>query len=518
MAEIIGSLRPDKATYGEKQVLEKLKHSLPSDFTVYVECPLIQPRRRGGRGEMRRYPDFIVLANFGVVVLEVKDWVQIESADKFHAFIRTRDGKTRKVRNPVEEAREFAMLLAEKLEEIPALLRERSRLEVPWGYASILPNLPMSTITQLRSVWGESFVLGMADLEPHVATKRMRGTLPFNRMLRSREMDYVRGVINPSIVIPQPLPGEGYLLLDRDQERIVAEPVVTEDKVAQPQKPPSTDQKALFEVPASKSDAVEAPELAPTLLEDKVVLNTSIRLVRGVAGSGKSLVLIRRAQYLRATYPNWKIGVFTYNDKLASSLNAQLRGHNMHVKTFHKLCASLLKGSLPWRDPVESAQGWINRHKAQWPIVNEFGAEFLSEEIEWIKEVGISDRETYLHVARRGRGAPLSKNRRGPVFDLFEAYQEYLAREGLMDWADIPHQALKAMDAGKAPTGIYDAILIDEAQDFAPVWMRVITRLLKPNSGYLFMADDPSQSIYRFFSWREKGINVMGRTRWLRVP
>jgi hypothetical protein len=34
----------------------------------------------------------------------------------------------------------------------------------------------------------------------------------------------------------------------------------------------------------------------------------------------------------------------------------------------------------------------------------------------------------------------------------------------------------------------------------------------------LFLADDPMQSIYRYYSWREKGVPVAGRTRWLRIP
>ncbi len=63
----------------------------------------------------------------------------------------------------------------------------------------------------------------------------------------------------------------------------------------------------------------------------------------------------------------------------------------------------------------------------------------------------------------------------------------------------------------------YDVILIDEAQDFAPSWMRVIKRLLKRN-GSLFICEDPTQSIFRSFSWDEKGIPVVGRTKWLRVP
>jgi superfamily I DNA/RNA helicase len=46
----------------------------------------------------------------------------------------------------------------------------------------------------------------------------------------------------------------------------------------------------------------------------------------------------------------------------------------------------------------------------------------------------------------------------------------------------------------------------------------VVKRLLKPEQGLLFLADDPMQSIYRYYSWREKGVPVVGRSRWLRIP
>jgi superfamily I DNA/RNA helicase len=42
--------------------------------------------------------------------------------------------------------------------------------------------------------------------------------------------------------------------------------------------------------------------------------------------------------------------------------------------------------------------------------------------------------------------------------------------------------------------------------------------MVHPEHGVVFLADDPSQSIYRSFSWKEKGIPVTGRTRWLRIP
>ena len=77
---------------------------------------------------------------------------------------------------------------------------------------------------------------------------------------------------------------------------------------------------------------------------------------------------------------------------------------------------------------------------------------------------------------------------------------------------------MKALNAGKLQQKTYDAILIDEAQDWAPSWLQVVNQLLDSEHGLLFLADDPSQSIYRYFSWKEKGVDVVGRTRWLRVP
>ena len=125
MAEVIGYLNED-ATSGERRVLRALSDSLPRDFTVYVECPLHDEN-------MERMPDFIILAPFGVVILEVKDWVYIVEADKFYAKIRTRSGGIRRHKSPVSGARGLAHILARKLERVPALLGERHRLKIPWG-------------------------------------------------------------------------------------------------------------------------------------------------------------------------------------------------------------------------------------------------------------------------------------------------------------------------------------------------------------------------------------------------
>ncbi len=514
MAEIVGSLREDQATYGEKLVLKKLKHSLPKEFTVYVECPLKQPARHGGKGEMVRYPDFIVLANFGVIVLEVKDWVQVSRANKYEVVIRTRGGKQKKFKNPVEGIRRMALLLEDELKTIPDLLKSNHQLNVPWGYAVVFPNLPMSTITQLRQTWGEAFVLGAPDLDPAYASKRLRASLPRNQMLSGVEMELVRGVINPTIVIEPITFDQPPFLLDMEQERIIAEPVVETVEAKTPEKDGAL-QEELFE--ATPLVEVEQP---PEMLavEKEIIFNASVRLVRGVAGSGKSLVLLRRAQYLKSQYPEWNICALAFNRALADSMGAFLKGSGIKTVTFHKLCSGLLSNILAWKDPVSDARGWLKRHRDQWDDCKDLGSRFLCDEFKWIKEIDVGDLEQYLSVERRGRGAALQSTKRKDVYRVFEAYQEWLRSEELFDWADVPHLVIKGMDTGDLPMGIYDAILVDEAQDFAPIWFDVLKRLIKPGGGFVFLADDPAQSIYRYFSWREKGIPVVGRTRWLRIP
>ena len=103
------------------------------------------------------------------------------------------------------------------------------------------------------------------------------------------------------------------------------------------------------------------------------------------------------------------------------------------------------------------------------------------------------------------------------LFDLFEVYRAYLLKEKKLDWSDIPRLLLEGVSQGILPVDPYNAILVDEAQDFAPAWFRLLGHNLAP-AGALFLADDPAQSIYRYFSWRQKGIEVVGRTRHLRVP
>jgi hypothetical protein len=505
MAEIVGFLRKD-ATFGEKETLKYLSLNLPKEFTVYVETPLRKKRDL-------RYPDFIVLTNYGVIVLEVKDWVVVERADPSGATIRTRENEQRHEPNPVGKAREMAITLSYELNS--GHCKSESGEVIPWSYVAVLINLPSSVITRLRRPWGEAFVFGKDDLaNPNLLMSRLRNTFPPERMrpLTKNELEMIRATIFPVVEIERA--GQPSFVLDQQQEKIVAEPVFVEEPSQSPKarkKDEAQRQEILFESLQSKEIGAELPERA-----DRLSKNVAIRLVRGFSGSGKTLVLIQRAKYLAAQYPEWHIGVFTYNKPLQEQLERDFKGSSIEPRTFHGLCRSLLLKE----GDAYNLDDWLEGNKFDFPIIRELGKASLKNEFEWLQDMALVEREAYMQVERHGVGEllRLTKEQRGKVFEAFEDYRTNLHNLDRWDWHELPLMAFQALNEEKISPNPFDAILIDEAQDWAPAWIRVVNQLLDPDHGLLFLADDPSQSIYRYFSWKEKGVDVVGRSRWLKVP
>jgi hypothetical protein len=504
MAEIFGSLRDD-ATYGEKVVLKKLKYNLPRDFSVYVECPLHSRR-------MQRFPDFIVVTNYAAIVLEVKDWVQIVQADRYNVTVRMRSGQEMRHRNPVSTTRGYALALQENLKSIPELLDNHHRLDVPWGYGVIFPNLRGAVLTQLRHALGENFILGEPDLGPNIILNKIKQTIPegFGTALSGEQLRLIRAVINPTVLIESP--DQPAIILDEVQERLVVAPVKVELE-EQPEQQTDMQMALVDEVEQPPTD-----QLPPA--EESLIGKLSVRLVRGVAGSGKSLVLIQRAKYLASQFPDWSILVVTYNTGLAGRLAQDLKGfNNIRAVNFHKLCRELIISFRNWK-LQDKLYKWLADLEGFEGIFGELSRKYIKEEIEWIKENGITDLSEYLTILRRGRGKEIrvTKEQRAQIFQIVQAYQTHLKENNSFDWNDVPWIVHAGMEQGHVKAHQYDAILIDEAQDFAPGWIRVLANLAKESKSSMFIADDPTQSLYRYYSWKEKGVQVVGRTRWLRIP
>jgi len=251
-----------------------------------------------------------------------------------------------------------------------------------------------------------------------------------------------------------------------------------------------------------------------------VARSLAVRLIRGVAGSGKTLVLGLRARLLAEANPDWRILVVSYNKSLANHLRQQFASDSARIEVdhFHHICSTELRGVNLWSQPVGGRDqvGWIQRVLNRMEYNGPFDAEFLQDEFKWMKDTATVSCEDYLTVARTGRRSRLARAEREEVYAIFEAYERHLKLHGCFDWADVPLRMLEAMELQLIPSGQYDAILVDEAQDFAPTWFEVLKRMVNSETGVLFMAADSAQRIYQKFAWKALGLHVVGRTRILR--
>jgi len=501
MARFFGELRPN-ATYGEREMLQAFSR-LSDQYMIWPELSI--------RDQHEHSTDFVVFSpTLGVCVLEVKDWVDILEGNPDHFVIRMRDGSERRERNPLKGAREKALALAGRLQQKPTLISSggihQGKLVVPWAYAVAFPNLTRFLLYWLDDVLGDKWVvfqddMGIPQLEdrlksldwryqPHLTDKQIGevvdGLYPHrSKPLTQPQTDAIRSSIDPDLVVDTP-GGQELGVLDQSQEDCA--------KVG------------VFEQVAGLTEE-----------EDHIAQRFLVRLVRGVAGSGKTRVLIARAKYLARNHPDWRILVVTFNEPLARRLKQALQGYEgrVHATNFHQVCKERLTACGVWTEPITDRVGRVAAllNKRFPDLKNRFDQQFLDAEIGWLKDIGCIELERYLAVPRLGRARPLQREDREQVWSVFEAYQQSLQYRRLMDWEDVPLVTDCYLADGRLDGNQYDAILIDEAQDFAPVWFEVLKKLLNPQTGAIFLTADATQRIYRRFTWRSLGLEVVGRTK-----
>lgn len=481
-------------TYGEKLV-GKLLDSLPRNKYHIITEPTIPTEDSAYRN-----PDFVIIsASMGVIVVEVKDWVNVKQANQRETHVVQRDGQNVTHPNPFFIAREYAKSLARRLESEPRLVNlnsKKKKLKFPWEHVVIFPNLDFDDIRLVveGGVWEQGRVITKAQLTAPEHLEKALSNIPFHwtlsRALDSSDLDLIRAVIDPDIIIP-----------DREDpiNRAIGVETVRQTRIIrEPLKLPMGD--------LLTDEAVEVAE------------NMSVRLVRGVAGSGKTLVLARRAQHLAQQYPHLRILIMAFNKDLVRDIESRMQVETgVEVTNFHQICVKIARRRAGNNLTIDGIDTWVENAASLLVNAGNFDPEFVAQEIEWRKELEIYDGAEYLEIQRQGRGRALSREKRVLINKIFDSYVAYHRANAIVDWSDVPRLALAELQQGHPLRHSYDIILIDEAQDFAPSWMNVVKRLLKPG-GELFMCDDPAQSLFRAFSWRQKGVEVVGRTRILRVP
>src|SRR5690606_301046 len=126
----------------------------------------------------------------------------------------------------------------------------------------------------------------------------------------------------------------------------------------------------------------------------------------------------------------------------------------------------------------------------------------LDEILDVIEARGLASEAEYQAARRSGRLRALNKTQRSAVWAVREAFVRALASAGRHTWQAARARAAELARAGKAPV-LYDAVLIDEAQDLEPVALRALVSLCRaPNA--LFVTADANQSIYgSAFRWTD---------------
>lgn len=247
-------------------------------------------------------------------------------------------------------------------------------------------------------------------------------------------------------------------------------------------------------------------------------------LIKGVPGSGKTLVLLRKCRKLLESEPNVRIGFFTYNSVLARyaiELMAPLDSTDrLNVNTFHSWASKPLKdmGLLSRETMGDSEQ----RKAYLIPVLQNLPSiehkyitqsaylQFLLDEMEWMKEKGFVTLDQYLAAARTGRGQDeqVREYERSLVFAIFLLYEKCIADAGIMEYADYALRLL--LNHNNIPDRHkFDYVMVDEAQDLSQVQLQVLRMIAGKG---LVIAADHGQKIYKTdFSWQELGIKVRGR-------
>ncbi len=296
---------------GERRFARLLEAVLEDDYLCWYNVPI---------GPARLHPDFIILhPRRGIIILEVKDWRcdSIQRIDPYEATILTNGGPVAQ-KNPLQQARGYALAVVDILKTDPQLIwaegKQQGKLLFPWTFGVVLTRISRGEFeqTDLGDVIEPHRVICKDEMtettDPLAFQERLWEMFPFNRqgMLTLPQIDRVRWHLFPEIRLPH---RQASLFDELDDE------------------------------PRTLPDITRVMDLQQEQLARS--LGEGHRVIHGVAGSGKTLILGYRAQHL-AKACSRPILVLCFNRLLAQRLEhwMQVKGiaDKVHVHTFHAWC------------------------------------------------------------------------------------------------------------------------------------------------------------------------------------
>jgi len=316
---------------GEKRLARRLETLLEDDYLCWYESAV---------GKQRRYTDFIILhPSRGLLLLEVKDWKidTIHNIDPVTATLHTNSGLVN-TSNPIEQVRQCSYQLVNLLERDPQLVnsdgRYQGRLLCPYGYGVVLSNITRKQFTEhgLGDVLPEHQVICRDEMTESAEAEDFQKRLwdmfnvGFSCQLTLQQIDRIRWHLFPEVRI-------------------------------------GDDQASLFS--GDENDLI-IPDLMKVMDMQQEQLARSLgdghRIIHGVAGSGKTLILGYRCLHL-ARVLNKPILVMCFNITLAARLRSMMEGNKVndrvHVYHFHDWCCEMLKRY--HIDKPKAGSGYVER-------------------------------------------------------------------------------------------------------------------------------------------------------------
>jgi hypothetical protein len=414
MADCIPDRLPSRASRGEERTFALLK-KLPDDYLVYYE-PNID----------NRHPDFIVIApDLGVIIIEVKGWHLDDIIQGNHQEITINENyRERQEIHPLEQARNYMWRLARACEKSPnrsLLLRKdgphKNKFFFPFCHFAVLSNITRDNILRRKeqnvseifksdnTLFRDELVALENASADDIRNVLMRFFDPFWPItpFSQEQVDVLRSIIHPEIILSYT---SSKNLIAGDREKCY-------DLVVLDRKQENNARK----------------------------IGEGHRIIYGVAGSGKTVLLVARAKWLHERNPDARILLLCYNVVLSVYLKHVLEDYP-RIDVFH-------------------FDGWVKHN-----------------------------------------GIP-SRNVKDPATGLVD--EDVSLGNRLLE-----HLRNHAGDSRK-----YDAILVDEAQDFPPIWFScILEALTDPLDGDLLIVCDGNQGIRLIdsVSWKSLGIKAVGRT------
>ena len=310
-----------RMTPGERRFAQRLEALLDADCLCWYDVPV---------GTKYQHPDFVVLnPGQGILILEVKDWglSELKRIDFVSATLQTQQG-AKEVANPLLQARQNAFGVKNLLERDPQLVAPAGhphggKLICPYGFGVVLSKITRHQFdaTSLSDVLPPHLVIckdemgegaEAADFKPRLGTMFL---VAFPCALTPPRIDRIRWHLFPEIRVSSATtlePGDADAGSGADP-RAVCDTIMRIMDLSQEQ-------------------------LARSMGDGH-------RIIHGVAGSGKTLILGYRCAQLAQSMDR-PILVLCYNVALAAKLTDMMRsrglGGRVAVQNFHAWCSEQL--------------------------------------------------------------------------------------------------------------------------------------------------------------------------------